>query len=190
MRMLNVPNIISLARIAAVPALVYMLVLVQRFEGAAGGDARLSFYAALIFGVAAMSDVVDGFLARRSGSVTVFGQLVDPLADKLLTFAGLIMLIPLDRMAAWVVVLLLAREIGVTTLRSIASSHGVVIPAGRWGKLKSGFSNFGIPFIMMYYPHYGVQWYELGWLLLLISLVLAMVSGVQYAVRFFRSAKL
>ncbi|MBI4238708.1 MAG: CDP-diacylglycerol--glycerol-3-phosphate 3-phosphatidyltransferase [Deltaproteobacteria bacterium] len=183
----NVPNVISIARVLLVPVIVLLLMSIHPEDASqTAWNVAASFYAALLFGVGAVSDIVDGFLARRHQQITIFGKLFDPLADKLLTFGALVMLIPLHRMSAWVVVLLLAREIGVTTLRSIASGEGMVITAGKWGKMKNAFNNCGVPFIMLYYPHFGVEWYYAGWILFLISVVLALVSGYQYGQIFFQ----
>lgn len=183
----NLPNVISIARVLLVPVIVVILMRVHPDDPALQAwNVAACFYAALLFGIGAVSDIVDGFLARRNQQITIFGKLFDPLADKLLTFGALVMLIPLQRMSAWVVVLLLAREIGVTTLRSIASGEGMVITAGKWGKMKNAFNNCGVPFMILYYPHFGVHWYYAGWILFLISVVLAIISGIQYGRIFFQ----
>ena len=111
---LNLPNLLTLARVAAVPVLVVLLLSDSRASG---------MWAASIFGLAAVTDFVDGWLARKWGVVTVLGKFLDPLADKLIVMAALIMLIPLDRVPAWAVFMILAREMVVTGLRSIASSE-------------------------------------------------------------------
>jgi len=111
--LLNLPNLLTLARVAAIPLLVILMLSDSR---------QASFWAAALFGVAAATDFIDGWLARKWGVVTVLGKFLDPLADKLIVMAALIMLIPLDRVPAWAVFLLLARELVVTGLCSISSS--------------------------------------------------------------------
>lgn len=185
--MYNIPNIISLARIAIVPLIVIVMSLIEptvASPAATVWNQWASFGAALLFGIAAISDIVDGFLARRSDSITIFGKLFDPLADKLLTFGALVMLIPLGRMSAWLTVVVLAREVGVTTLRGIASSEGIVIAAGKWGKMKNAFSNAGLSLLILYYPFVGIDWYYIGWVLFLISVILGIASGLQYLIHF------
>ncbi|MCK4535624.1 MAG: CDP-diacylglycerol--glycerol-3-phosphate 3-phosphatidyltransferase, partial [Desulfuromonadales bacterium] len=118
--LLNLPNLLTLTRIAAVPIVVVLLLFDSRIAG---------MWAASIFGAAAATDFIDGWLARKWGVETVLGKFLDPLADKLIVMAALIMLIPLDRVPAWAVFIILAREMVITGLRSIASSEGIVIAA-------------------------------------------------------------
>lgn len=185
-RFLNAPNVISVLRVCCVPAIVYLMYTIAERPGDLAWDQVASFWAAALYGIAAFSDIVDGFIARRYGIVTVFGKLFDPLADKLLTFGALIMLIPLGRMSAWLAVLVIAREVAVTTLRGIASGEGIVIAADRWGKMKSAFTNAGLPLITLYHPHFGIEWFYVGWLLFLGAVVLGLGSGIHYGIRFFQ----
>ena len=127
---LNVPNVLTLLRILLVPVLV--AVLVQ--EG--GG---LDEVAAAVFILASFTDALDGWIARRQKSVTTFGKLMDPLADKLLVTAALVSLVQLGRVSAWVAMVIIAREFAVTGLRQLAMEHGEVIPASIWGKIKTVF---------------------------------------------------
>ena len=125
---LNVPNVLTMLRIVAVPVLVVVLL-----GAIPGGDA----VAAVVFALAALTDGLDGYIARSQGAVTTFGQLMDPLADKLLIVAALISLVSLDRLDAWVAMVIIAREIAVTGLRSLAAERGVVIAASWLGKVKT-----------------------------------------------------
>src|SRR5947208_16864696 len=125
---LNLPNLLTVLRIVAVPVLV--VVLLGAFPG---GDA----VAAAIFALAAATDGLDGYIARSRGSVTTFGKLMDPLADKLLIVAALVSLVSLDRLASWVAMVIIARELAVTGLRAVAVEQGVVISASSLGKLKT-----------------------------------------------------
>ncbi len=125
---LNLPNVLTLLRILLVPVLVAALV-----QEGWGGDAL----AAAVFALASFTDALDGWIARRQKSVSTFGKLMDPLADKLLVTAALVSLVDLDRLSAWVAMVIIAREFAVTGLRQLAMEHGEVIPASVWGKLKT-----------------------------------------------------
>ncbi len=124
----NVPNVLTVLRILAVPVLVVALL-----DETADGDV----IAAIVFALAALTDGLDGYIARRRQQITTFGKLMDPLADKLLVIAALISLVSLDRLAAWVAMVIIARELAVTGLRSLAAERGVVIAASWMGKLKT-----------------------------------------------------
>src|SRR5579884_3961695 len=126
---LNIPNALTVIRILLVPVLVVALL-----EKTSGGD----LLAAIVFAVASVSDYVDGWLARSRGSVTTFGKLMDPLADKLLIVAALIALVSLGHLDAWVAMVIIAREFAVTVLRvAVGTGQGVVIAASALGKLKT-----------------------------------------------------
>ena len=125
---LNLPNVLTVLRILLVPVLVALLL-----QEAGGGDA----VAAVVFAIASFTDALDGWIARRQKSVSTFGKLMDPLADKLLVTAALVSLVSLDRVSAWVAMVIIAREFAVTGLRQLAMEHGEVIPASIWGKLKT-----------------------------------------------------
>jgi CDP-diacylglycerol--glycerol-3-phosphate 3-phosphatidyltransferase len=125
---LNLPNALTLLRIIAVPVVVVALL-----GETPNGDAL----AAAVFALAALTDGLDGYFARSRGAVTNFGKLMDPVADKLLITAALVSLVSLDRLQAWVAMLIIAREIAVTGLRVIAAERGVVISATWLGKLKT-----------------------------------------------------
>ena len=126
---LNVPNVLTVVRILLVPVLVVALL-----EKTGGGD----LLAAIVFAVASLTDAIDGYLARAQGSITNFGKLMDPIADKLLVIAALVVLVSLDRLQAWVAMVVIAREFAVTVLRAaVGTGQGVVIPAGHLGKLKT-----------------------------------------------------
>jgi len=127
---LNLPNVLTVLRILLVPVLVAALL-----QEAGGGDAL----AAGVFALASFTDALDGWIVRRQKSVSTFGKLMDPLADKLLVTAALVSLVSLDRVSAWVAMVIIAREFAVTGLRQLAMEHGEVIPASIWGKLKTVF---------------------------------------------------
>jgi CDP-diacylglycerol---glycerol-3-phosphate 3-phosphatidyltransferase len=125
---LNVPNVLTVVRILAVPVIVVALL-----DETPNGDAL----AAAVFALAAFTDGLDGYIARSRDSVTTFGKLMDPLADKLLIVAALVALVSLGRLAAWVAMVIIAREVAVTGLRVVAAEQGVVISASWLGKLKT-----------------------------------------------------
>ncbi len=125
---LNLPNFLTVLRILLVPVIVVALL-----AETPNGDT----FAAIVFAAAAFTDGLDGYIARSRGSVTTFGKLMDPLADKLLIIAPLVMLVSSDRIAAWVAMVIIAREFAVTGLRMVAAEQGIVIAAGPLGKLKT-----------------------------------------------------
>ena len=184
---LNLPNILTLARIAAVPVVLVLLLSESRASGV---------WAAAIFGIAAVTDFVDGWLARKWGVVTILGKFLDPLADKLIVMVALIMLIPLDRVPAWAVFLILAREMVVTGLRSIASSEGIVIDASELGKYKTIYQMVAIPGLMLHYDFnwfFGLEWgifqvnmHNFGIFFFYIAFALTLYSGYDYLQKFFR----
>jgi CDP-diacylglycerol--glycerol-3-phosphate 3-phosphatidyltransferase len=132
--LMNLPNTLTLARMFLVPLLV--VVLLTEFDGHLVLGVSRELIGAAIFGLAATTDWLDGYLARRRRQVTWFGQMLDPIADKLLTSAAFISLVQLGLAPAWMVALIVGREFGVTALRSLAHTKGVSIPASRLGKTK------------------------------------------------------
>ena len=160
------------------------------------GTAKDCFWSAVIFTLAALTDVLDGWLARRMGVVSVLGKFLDPLADKLIVMASLIWMVPMGRISGWVVIVLLAREISVTGLRSVAASEGVVIAAGSEGKTKTALQMVGIIALLLGYPYhlryFGIDCGVLdtivvGRMLVYGSLVFSLLSAVEY-VRLFAMA--
>jgi CDP-diacylglycerol---glycerol-3-phosphate 3-phosphatidyltransferase len=124
----TVPNLLTLFRILLIPVLAAALL-----SGIESGD----IVAAIVFAVASFTDALDGWIARRNKDVTTFGKLMDPLADKLLVTSALVSLVALDRLQAWVAMVIIAREFAVTGLRQLAMEHGEVIHASAWGKIKT-----------------------------------------------------
>jgi len=125
---LNLPNVLTLLRILLVPVLVVALL-----DGTANGD----LLAAVVFALASVTDAMDGYLARSRNAITTFGKLMDPIADKLLIIAALVALVSQDRLAGWIAMVIIARELTVTVTRMQATQHGVVIAANWWGKAKT-----------------------------------------------------
>lgn len=174
---LNIPNAITLGRIALIPLFVYLA-----YEP---GPWR-SFFAALVFLVAALTDLLDGYLARRMNDVTALGKLLDPVADKLLMMAGLVMLVALSLAQAWVVIVILGREMAVTGLRAIAASEGVVMPADVWGKWKTVAQATAIVMLFLSWRFWIFDVGVIGTWVLWASMVLALISGGRYGVAYLR----
>lgn len=167
------PNILTGFRFALVPVLVVLLSMDQTVTTEA-----LSF---LVFTVAALTDFVDGYIARKYQIETVLGKLMDPLADKVLVATALIMLIPLGKLAAWVCLVIICREIIVTGFRGLAATTGQVMAAGKLGKYKSTFQYIGLGFLIFPESVLPVpRLYEIGRFLIYVSLVLAVWSAVVY----------
>lgn len=141
----NLPNMLTMGRIFMIPLFVWFTY---------DADPFYSMLAALIFTLAALTDVIDGFLARRWNMITVVGKLLDPLADKLIVLAALVMMTRLGRIPAWVVIVLLSREFIVSGLRQIAASEGLVIAAGQEGKWKTSLQLVGIITLLVHYRHF------------------------------------
>jgi CDP-diacylglycerol---glycerol-3-phosphate 3-phosphatidyltransferase len=176
----NVPNLLTMARVLVIPV---VLLLIDR------GTPKDCAIAALVYSAAAITDLLDGYLARKMNVVSVLGKFLDPLADKLLVMASLIYMVPMGRIPAWAVTLLLAREISITGLRSVASSEGVVIAAGEEGKIKTALQMIGILCLILGYPYHLtlgpidlglVDLVVVGRALVYISLVFSIVSAVDY----------
>jgi CDP-diacylglycerol--glycerol-3-phosphate 3-phosphatidyltransferase len=184
---LNLPNLLTFGRVAVIPVVIWLL---DR------GTPKDCFWAAIVYSAAAITDLLDGYLARRMNVVSVLGKFLDPLADKLLVMASLVYMLPMGRIPEWAVVLLLAREISVTGLRSIASSEGVVIAAGDDGKSKTALQMVGILCLILGYPYHltlgpidlgMVDLVYVGRALVYVSLVFSIMSMVSY-VRLFAAA--
>jgi CDP-diacylglycerol--glycerol-3-phosphate 3-phosphatidyltransferase len=162
----NVPNVLTLLRILAVPVLVVALL-----DETPDGDV----IAAVVFALAALTDGLDGYIARRRRQVTTFGKLMDPLADKLLVIAALVSLVSLDRLAAWVAMVIIARELAVTGLRSLAAERGLVIAASWMGKLKTLLQVAAIFALIAFDPP--PVWADV---LLYLAVAVTLISGVDY----------
>lgn len=174
-----------MARVVMIPVVLWFV---------AAATPRDGWIAAWLYGATAVTDMLDGWLARRSNLITVFGKFMDPLADKLLVMAMLVYLTRMGRIAAWIVVALVAREITITALRAIASSEGVVIAAGESGKWKAALQMVGILMLVLHYPARVMPLWPgevdlnvCGEWLVLLSLVFSVSSAVEY-VRLFIAA--
>jgi CDP-diacylglycerol--glycerol-3-phosphate 3-phosphatidyltransferase len=172
-RFRHLPNLITAARFLLTALLAVLLMFEQ--------TVAMGFVCWLIFAIAAATDWVDGYVARRYEAVTVLGKLMDPLADKVLVNTALIMLIPLDRLPAWVALIILSRELLVTGLRGVASASGVVVAASGLGKIKSIMQYIGLgtlifPLGLLPIPYL----HQIGLGLVYVALVLTVWSGLDY----------
>ncbi len=182
----NLPNGITLVRIASIPVFLVFTWYESRTN---------SLVAALIFTAAGATDFLDGWLARRRGLVTVIGKFMDPLADKLVVVSALVMLVHLGRVAAWVVIVIMAREFIITGLRAVASSEGIVIAASQEGKYKTSLQIAAIAFLLLHYRYvvdFGVAAVPVdanvvGTLLLYLSLAFSLWSAGRYLADFIQA---
>jgi CDP-diacylglycerol--glycerol-3-phosphate 3-phosphatidyltransferase len=177
---MNLPNALTLGRIFLIPLLV--VVLLTKFEGRLILGVRKELIGAAIFGLASLTDWLDGYLARRRQQVTPLGQFMDPLADKLLITAALVSLVQMDLAQSWMVVVILGREIAVTVLRSMAESRGVSIPASPLGKFKMASQVVAI--LMLILSNHVPQFVLLGKIALWVAMVTAVASAFDYYRRF------
>ena len=167
----NLPNTLTLFRIACVPVVMFLLFFPHK---------TASFLAALVFALASITDLLDGFLARRRQLVTTFGEFFDPLADKLIVSAALIMLIPLGRVPAWMVVVIIGRELAITGLRTVAVSEGKVIRASTLGKKKMVFQIVAILGLLLHYEYFGVNLHAVGMFFMWLAVIVTLWSGITY----------
>jgi CDP-diacylglycerol--glycerol-3-phosphate 3-phosphatidyltransferase len=178
----TIPNLLSLFRILIIPVLVYLLTYTDRVSGV---------LAALLFVLASITDFFDGYLARRNRSVSDVGKILDPLADKLMIASALIMLAAMDRprepsVPAWMVVVILARESAVTVIRGIALTEGIVMEAETLGKYKLILQSFAVCALLVHYTYAGLDFFAAGMYFLMVSVVIAVWSGINYHIVFFR----
>jgi CDP-diacylglycerol--glycerol-3-phosphate 3-phosphatidyltransferase len=168
---LNLPTLLTLSRIILIP--FFIMVAPDH-----------PFLGALIFGIASITDFLDGYVARKTGQITEFGMILDPIADKFLIISALILLVSMERLSAWIAIIIIVREFLVTGLRAVALSKDIVIPAEMGGKLKTSSQITAILCLVMDVDILGVDLYDIGIVLIWASLVLSIVSGVQYTISF------
>jgi len=175
----NLPIGLTLTRIVAVPLLIVFLISSSRVH---------AVIAAAIFILASLTDWADGVLARRRNQVTTLGTLLDPIADKLLVAAALVSLLQIDKVAAWMVVVIIGRELAVTGLRAVAATVGVIVPASRLAKWKTVSQYVAITLLIIEKSVGAPAFHIVATAVLWLALVLTVVSAVDYFYRFFRKA--
>lgn len=184
--MLNLANRITLARIAATPGCIILLNFPNKLS---------CLFAVLFFLAAALTDFLDGYIARTQNMVTSVGKFLDPLADKLLVISLLVMLVQLQTIhgeswaPAWIVIIIIARELAVTGLRAVAVEQGLVMAADRWGKFKTVAQIIAISLLTLHYPWFGFDPKPLGKFFLYIALALTIISGANYFRSFFKAQR-
>ena len=178
---MNLPNSLTLARMFLVPLLV--VVLFTEFEGRRILGIPKELVGAAIFGLASLTDWLDGYLARRRRQVTWLGQVLDPIADKLLTSAAFISLVQLGLAPAWMVALIIGREFAITALRSLAYSKGVTMPASRLGKIKMASQVTAILLLILGWGPMPLL-APIGYVALWVVMIAALVSAADYYRRF------
>jgi CDP-diacylglycerol--glycerol-3-phosphate 3-phosphatidyltransferase len=177
-QILILPNGLTIIRILAIPIILFLLFYPERI-------CRL--ITTLLFLSVAVTDTLDGYLARRRGMVTTLGKFLDPLADKLLIVTALIALIPAREIPVWMVIVIVGREIAVTGLRGIAVFQEIVISASTLGKYKMVFEVASISFLILNGNYFSVELHQVGMGLLWIAMGLAVISGVDYFKKFLKS---
>ncbi len=178
--MLNLANKITILRILMTPLVVVLLYFPGRIT---------CLCAVLVFVFAAITDWMDGYIARRSNMVTSMGKFLDPLADKLLICSVLIMFVRLEWAPAWVVIVIVCRELLITGLRTLAIDEGIVLAADRFGKAKTVLQILAIVPLTLHYPLWGIDVAFIGILLLYAAMLVAVYSGCNYCIYVYKNAK-
>ncbi len=177
-QIMSLPNGVTILRILAIPLILVLLSYIGR---------GYQTFTALLFLGAAVTDTLDGYLARRRGMVTTLGKFLDPLADKLLITTALIALIPSREIPAWMVIVIVGREIAITGLRGIAVTQGIVISASNLGKYKTVFEVASITLLILNGNYFNIDSYQVGMGLLWIALLIAVISGFDYFKKFIKT---
>jgi len=168
---MNLPNKITLVRVIMIPFFIAALLIEFPFHQP---------IAAALFVIAALSDSLDGYLARSRNLVTDFGKFMDPLADKLLVCSALICFVQLGSVPAWIVIIIIAREFAITGLRTLAAADGIVIAASKWGKAKTMTQMIAIVIILIgNWPFYLIN-IPAGTIMIYIATIMTIISGVDY----------
>lgn len=179
----NAPNLVTMGRVLLIPG---VLIFIDNFSP------LRSFIAALLYLVSAAGDALDGYLARSRGQVSVLGKFLDPLADKLVVTAVLVFMVGMGRVPAWLVVALIARDLAITGLRSIASAEGLIIAASEGGKVKTALQLVGITLLLIHfrYPvlglNFSIDYHAVGLTIVYLSLGMSLLSAAGYVRGFLR----
>lgn len=175
----NLPNPISLIRLGVIPVLFCLLL---------SPGPRASLVIATLFIAASLTDLLDGYIARRYRIVTTMGKFLDPIADKLIVNTAMILMIPIGRIPAWIVTAIIIRDFAVDGIRNIASAEGMIIQASPLGKRKTLCQIFAVSALMIHYPFFGIDAHAVGTVILYLALLLTLISGVDYFLKFYRSS--
>lgn len=175
MKALNLPNMLSLSRVFLVPVIMVFLTMRTQFGFIEKGVSIGDLLAGMVFIIASLTDAADGYIARKKGIVTNLGKFIDPLADKIMVVAALIALVELQRVPAWMVVVIISREFIVTGIRMVAAAEGIVIAASAGGKLKTVSQIIGIILLIFNIP--------LGIPVMWVAMILTIWSGMDYLIK-------
>lgn len=173
----NLPNTITMLRISVVPFLFFLLASPGPFW---------SMVLAALFVIASITDFLDGYIARRCNLVTTMGKFLDPLADKLIVNTAMILMIPIGRIDAWIVAVIIIRDFIVDGIRAIASSEGIFIQASVLGKQKTLAQIFAVTALMIHHPFLGLDAHLVGTIILYVAFFLTIYSGLDYLIKFYR----
>lgn len=173
----NLPTILTLSRIVLIPVFVFSV-------------DQHPVLGALVFSIASITDFLDGYLARRSGQITKFGIIMDPIADKFLVISALILLVDMERIPVEIAIILIVREFLITALRVVALSRNIVIPAEMGGKLKTGAQITAILCLILVgsiFDMFPLDLYDIGHIFIWIAVILSVSSGIKYTVSFWKN---
>lgn len=176
-RIINLPNTITMVRLCVLPVLFFLLL---------SPDQTWSLVIAIIFIIVSFTDLLDGYVARRYQIVTTMGKFLDPIADKLVINTAMVLMIPIGRIPAWVVAIIIIRDFFVDGIRTIATSEGVVIQASWLGKQKTLCQVFAVSALMIHYPFLGADAHAVGTALLFLALIMSIHSGMDYFLKFLK----
>ncbi len=168
---MNLPNKLTMLRVCMVP--VFVVLMLANIPGG-------NYWACLVFVLASLTDWLDGYLARKNNQITDFGKFMDPIADKLLVCSALICLTSEDRLAAWITIVIIGRELIISGFRLVASDKGIVIAASYWGKFKTTFQMIMIIMLLL---NFGGVWNTIALIVTVIAVILTVVSLVDYLVK-------
>jgi CDP-diacylglycerol--glycerol-3-phosphate 3-phosphatidyltransferase len=187
----NLPNRITIFRMALIPIIITALLFLKaQSDLFIPWHKTFGYIAGWTFVAASVTDFLDGYIARKRGIVTVFGSFLDPIADKFLVVSSLILLGELGRIHTLVVIILVLREMYITSLRLLASQKGIQIPVGSLGKWKTTFQMIGIPFLMANDRPFGIPMPELGYIFITLASIFSLYSALQYSLGLLKKIKL
>jgi len=176
-KIINLPNCITMVRISFIPVLFLLLL---------SPGQTMSLVLAFLFIAVSFTDLLDGYVARKYKIVTTMGKFLDPIADKLVINTAMILMIPIGRIPAWVVAIIIIRDFAVDGIRNIASSAGHIMQASWLGKQKTLCQVFAVSALIIHYPFLGADAHVVGTSILFLALVLSIYSGLDYLVKFYR----
>ena len=187
----SLPNLLSLSRVVIIPFIIVLLE-VLKYTAPSNIDMLelISFVCAVLFSIGGITDFFDGYFARKYKEVTNVGKLLDPITDKLLISTTMIMLVSIGRLHAWIVAIIIGREIAVTGLRALSAGSGIIIPASIEGKYKTTFQISAIIGLLIHYTYWGINFQRVGMLFMWIALFVTVWSGINYFVNFAKTLKM